>query len=83
MRLYLRETNTVVAASSFLSLKGRVARTMLALADHFGQEVAPVDHKFFLRCCSGYMGLAHTTLRNYLAMLLSVQGQARQTASME
>jgi CRP/FNR family transcriptional regulator, cyclic AMP receptor protein len=37
----LRETDTVVAASSFLSLKGRVAQTMLELADHFGQEVAP------------------------------------------
>ncbi|MGC2078445.1 MAG: Crp/Fnr family transcriptional regulator, partial [Xanthobacteraceae bacterium] len=37
----LRETNSVVAASSFLSLKGRVARTMLELAEHFGQEVAP------------------------------------------
>jgi CRP/FNR family transcriptional regulator, cyclic AMP receptor protein len=36
----LRETDTAVAASSFLSLKGRVARTMLELADHFGQEVA-------------------------------------------
>src|SRR6516165_7094288 len=35
----LRETDTLVAASSFLSLKGRVARTMLELADHFGQEV--------------------------------------------
>jgi CRP-like cAMP-binding protein len=31
----------VVAASSFLSLKGRVARTVLELVDHFGQEVAP------------------------------------------
>jgi CRP/FNR family transcriptional regulator, cyclic AMP receptor protein len=37
----LRDTDTVVAASSFLSLKGRVARTMLELADHFGQQVAP------------------------------------------
>jgi CRP/FNR family transcriptional regulator len=37
----LRETDTLVAASSFLSLKGRVARTMLELADHFGQEVVP------------------------------------------
>ena len=35
----LRETDTVVAASSFLSLKGRVARAMLELAGHFGQEV--------------------------------------------
>ena len=37
----LRDTDTVVAASSFLSLKGRVARTMLELADHIGQEVVP------------------------------------------
>jgi len=37
----LRETDAVIAASSFLSLKGRVARTMLELAGHFGQEVAP------------------------------------------
>ena len=37
----LRETDTAVAASSFLSLKGRVARTMLELAEHFGQEVGP------------------------------------------
>ena len=37
----LRETDTGVAASSFLSLKGRVARTMLELAEHFGQEVGP------------------------------------------
>jgi len=35
----LRETDTVVAAGSFLSLKGRVARTMLELAKHFGVEV--------------------------------------------
>jgi CRP-like cAMP-binding protein len=37
----LRETDKVVAASSFLSLKGRVARTLLKLAEHFGHEVAP------------------------------------------
>src|SRR5215475_8140312 len=35
----LRETDTVVAAGSFLSLKGRVVRTMLGLAKHFGVEV--------------------------------------------
>ena len=37
----LRETDTVVAAGSFLSLKGRIARTILELAEHFGQEVGP------------------------------------------
>jgi len=35
----LRATDTAVAASSFLSLKGRMARTLLELAEHFGQEV--------------------------------------------
>jgi CRP/FNR family transcriptional regulator, cyclic AMP receptor protein len=35
----LREADRTIAAISFLSLKGRVARTMLELADHFGQEV--------------------------------------------
>jgi CRP/FNR family transcriptional regulator, cyclic AMP receptor protein len=37
----LRETDTLVPAGSFLSLRGRVACTMLDLADHFGQEVEP------------------------------------------
>jgi CRP/FNR family transcriptional regulator, cyclic AMP receptor protein len=35
----LRETDAVVAAGSFLPLKGRVASTLLELADHFGQDV--------------------------------------------
>jgi len=35
----LRETDTVVAAESFLPLRGRVARTLLELAEHFGQDV--------------------------------------------
>ena len=37
----LHQIDTMVAAGSFLSLKGRVAQTMLELAQHFGQEVAP------------------------------------------
>ena len=35
----LRETDTGIAAGSFLPLKGRVASTLLELADHFGQDV--------------------------------------------
>jgi CRP/FNR family transcriptional regulator, cyclic AMP receptor protein len=35
----LRETDAVVAAGSFLPLKGRVASTLLELAEHFGQDV--------------------------------------------
>ena len=37
----LRDTDAVVAAGTFLSLKGRVAQMMLELANHFGQEVTP------------------------------------------
>jgi CRP/FNR family transcriptional regulator, cyclic AMP receptor protein len=35
----LRDTNMVIAAASFLSLKGRVARALLNLAEAFGQDV--------------------------------------------
>ncbi len=35
----LRDTNDVVAAASFLPLKGRVARALISLADAFGHEV--------------------------------------------
>jgi CRP-like cAMP-binding protein len=35
----LRETDSVIAAGSFLPLKGRVAVTLLDLAQHFGQDV--------------------------------------------
>lgn len=35
----LRETDAVIAAGSFLPLRGRVARTLLELAQDFGQDV--------------------------------------------
>jgi CRP-like cAMP-binding protein len=35
----LRETDAVIAAASFLPLKGRVASTLLELAENFGQDV--------------------------------------------
>jgi CRP-like cAMP-binding protein len=35
----LRDTNNVVAAMSFLSLKGRVAQALLSLAEAFGHDV--------------------------------------------
>ena len=35
----LRETDIVIAAGSFLPLKGRVAATLLELAENFGQEI--------------------------------------------
>jgi CRP/FNR family cyclic AMP-dependent transcriptional regulator len=39
LAMRLRETDTVVAAGSFLPLKGRVASTLLDLAEHFGHDV--------------------------------------------
>jgi CRP/FNR family transcriptional regulator, cyclic AMP receptor protein len=45
----LRYTNDTVAATSFLSVKGRVARAMLTLADEFGRDVGKgrivIQHK--------------------------------------
>jgi CRP/FNR family cyclic AMP-dependent transcriptional regulator len=35
----LRDTNSALAAASFLSVKGRVARALLSLADAFGKDV--------------------------------------------
>ena len=35
----MRDTNNVVAAMSFLSLKGRVAQALLSLAEAFGNDV--------------------------------------------
>jgi CRP-like cAMP-binding protein len=35
----LRETDSVIAAGSFLPLRGRVASTLLELAENFGQDV--------------------------------------------
>ena len=35
----LRDTNDALVATSFLSLKGRVARALIILADAFGQDV--------------------------------------------
>ncbi len=35
----LRDTNEVIAASSFLSVKGRVARSLLDLAEAFGEDI--------------------------------------------
>src|SRR5579871_1944314 len=35
----LRDTNSIVAAASFLSIKGRVALALLHLAEAFGQDV--------------------------------------------
>ncbi len=37
----VRERDKALAATSFLKVKGRIAQTLLELAEHFGQEVGP------------------------------------------
>ena len=37
----MRERHKMLAASSFLMVKGRIAQTLLELAEHFGQEEGP------------------------------------------
>jgi CRP-like cAMP-binding protein len=37
----MRERDKMLAANSFLMVKGRIAQTLLELAEHFGQEVGP------------------------------------------
>ena len=37
----MRERDKMLAATSFLKVKGRIAQTLLELAEHFGQEVGP------------------------------------------
>jgi CRP-like cAMP-binding protein len=37
----MRERDKMLAATSFLRVKGRIAQTLLELAEHFGEEVGP------------------------------------------
>jgi CRP/FNR family transcriptional regulator, cyclic AMP receptor protein len=37
----MRERDKMLAATSFLKVKGRISKTLLELAEHFGQEVGP------------------------------------------
>ena len=66
----LRETNVAVAAGSFLSLRGRVARTLLELADHFGREVGSdrviVRHKIGQSDLAAMTGIARENLSRIL-----------------
>jgi CRP/FNR family cyclic AMP-dependent transcriptional regulator len=67
----LRETDTTVAAGSFLSLKGRMARTLLDLAEHFGQEIAPgrivIRHKIRQADLAAMAGIARENVTRILS----------------
>jgi CRP/FNR family transcriptional regulator, cyclic AMP receptor protein len=67
----LRDTNDVIAAESFLPLRGRVAVTLLDLAEHFGQSVGGdrvmIRHKFRQPDLAAMAGIARENLNRILA----------------
>jgi CRP-like cAMP-binding protein len=58
----LRETNDVIAAESFLPLRGKVALTLMDLAEHFGDRVDEgrimIRHKFGQSDLAAMAGIA-------------------------
>jgi CRP-like cAMP-binding protein len=66
----LRETNLSVAAGSFLSLRGRVALSLLELADHFGRKVGSgriiVEHKIGQGDLAAMAGIARENVNRVL-----------------
>jgi len=67
----LRETNDIIAAESFLPLRGRVAITMLELAEHFGENVSAdrimIRQKFGQFDLAAMAGIARENVNRILA----------------
>ena len=67
----LRETDAVIAAESFLPLRGRVAITLLELADHFGEKVdgnrIVIRQKFGQGELAALAGIARENVNRILA----------------
>ncbi|HXL67309.1 MAG TPA: Crp/Fnr family transcriptional regulator [Xanthobacteraceae bacterium] len=65
----LRDTNAVVAAGSFLTLKGRIARALLDLAEAFGQETGghiQIRHKLSQSDVAAVAGVARENVSRIL-----------------
>jgi len=66
----LREANAVIAAGTFLSIKGRVARTLLELAERFGQDVGTgrivIHHKIGQSDLAASAGIARANISRIL-----------------
>jgi CRP-like cAMP-binding protein len=67
----LRETDEVIAAESFLPLRGRVAMTLLELAQHFGEDVGAgrivIRQKFGQSELAAMAGIARENVNRILA----------------
>lgn len=66
----LRDVNGALVAASFLSVKGRAARTLLVLADAFGKDVGPgrilIRHKVSQGDLAAMAGIARENLSRIL-----------------
>jgi CRP-like cAMP-binding protein len=66
----LRDTNDVIAAETFLPLRGRVAVTLLELAEHFGENVGQdrimIRQKFKQPDLAAMAGIARENLNRIL-----------------
>ncbi len=67
----MRERDKMLAATSFIRVKGRIAQTLLELAEYFGQEVGP--GRIVIRQQISHYDLAAMvgTVREYVARTLS------------
>jgi CRP-like cAMP-binding protein len=67
----LRETNDIIAAESFLPLRGRVALTLIELAEHFGESVGEdrimIRQKFGQPDLAAMAGIARESVSRILA----------------
>jgi CRP/FNR family transcriptional regulator, cyclic AMP receptor protein len=66
----VRDRDKMMAGTSFLSLKGRIAQTLLKLADHFGQEVGQgrivIRQKIRQRDLAAMAGIARESVTRIL-----------------
>ena len=67
----LRETNDIIAAESFLPLRGRVAQMLIELAKHFGESVGGdrimIRQKFGQFDLAAMAGIARENVNRILA----------------
>jgi len=68
----LRETNDVIAAESFLPLRGKVAMTLMDLAEHFGERAEGrivIRHKFGQSDIAAMAGIARENVSRIIVDL--------------
>ena len=67
----MRERDKMLAATSFLKAKARIAQTLLELSEHFGQEVGPGRIVIRQRISQHDLAAMVGTAREYVARTLS------------